>query len=512
MKRIITLFAATLLGFSQMMADPTAQTIPGNLDLSNATYSSGSWNGTNTTDITVNGTATYLLNNTTAQAYKITINAVSKNANAQMRVTIKNGETTVSERTITTFATGGWTDYQDFACITSVLPVVEGLTMEIKFLTNQTNIKSINFAAASSADIQIPTDYTHPFDPVFAEINASGNANAKVTTSGQFDSFKHGNTASINFTNTVEQFYKISFDAATKLTDVKAKFTIKQGETVIDETEEVAITQGATDNNGWSIYNSHSTHTTKKIPTGNYTLVISFLKSSGQATYNAKNISFTALDNVALNESTDYTPEAKFANVALTRSIAANKWSTIVLPFDIASSDITTIFGSGVSVAELSSGDASTLTFSTTLTDSKMKANQPYAIKVTSNFTSATINGVTIVNETPTQSISNWNFVGTYSSTTVPTDSYYFKSNKLYISSSEHTTSIKPFRAYLTYNGTPAPALNFVIDGNVTGIAHISADGQINLEEGAFYNLNGQCVSQPTKGLCIVNGKKVIVK
>lgn len=505
------------MAFAQMMADPTptAQTIPGNLDLSNGTYSSGSWNGTNTTDVPTNGTATYILKNTTAQAYKITINAVSKNANAQMRVTIKNGETTVSERTITTFATGGWKDYQDFACITSVLPVVEGLTMEIKFLVNQTNIKSIKFAAATSADIQIPTDYTHPFDPVFAEINASGNTNAKVTTSGQFDSFKHGNTASINFTNTVEQFYKITFDAATKLTDVKAKFTIKQGETLIDETEEVAITQGATDNNGWSIYNSHSTHTTKKIPTGNYTLVISFQKSSGQATYNAKNISFTALDNVVLNESTDYTPEAKFANVTLTRSITADNWSTIVLPFDIASSDITTIFGAGTSVAELSSGDANTLTFTTTLTDSKMKANQPYAIKVASAFSSKDISGVDIkvpASTPPTQTVGYWNFVGTYSSTSVPTDSYYFKDNDLWKAGGSGTTNMKPFRAYLTYTGVGTPAPNFVIDGDVTGIAHISADGQMNLEEGAIYNLNGQRISQPTKGLYIVNGKKIIMK
>ena len=218
-----------------------------------------------------------------------------------------------------------------------------------------------------------------------------------------------------------------------------------------------------------------------------------------------------------LNQTTDYTPvNANGVKVALPRSIAKDNWSTIVLPFDIASDDITTIFGAGASVAELESGDASTLTFSTTLTGSKMKANQPYAIKVASDFTSATINGVDIkvpASTPPTQTVGDWKFVGTYASTTVPEGSYYFKSNKLYQKGASGTTTMKPFRAYLTYTGgSPAPALNFVIDGETTGIAHINADGQMNLEEGAVYNLNGQRVANPTKGLYIVNGKKTIIK
>lgn len=227
--------------------------------------------------------------------------------------------------------------------------------------------------------------------------------------------------------------------------------------------------------------------------------------------YNIKNITFYKR---SLNEGYDYIPVAATGvDVVFTRGIKAGNWSSIVLPFDIASGDIATVFGDGTSVAELKSGDASTLTFSTTLTDSKMKANQPYAIKVASDFTSATINGVNIVAGTPTQTVGDWNFVGTYSSTTVPTGSYYFKSNQLYQKGASGTTSMKAFRAYLTYTGgAGAPALNFTIDGETTGIAHISADGRMNLEEGAVYNLNGQRVSQPARGLYIVNGKKYVIK
>ena len=273
--------------------------------------------------------------------------------------------------------------------------------------------------------------------------------------------------------------------------------------------EELVITSG-------SDYATQTLKLTSPITSGLKQIRFDFVKPAGDGAsdnflFNFNNVSFYKR---SLNEGYDYTPVAATdVDVVLTRSITAGKWSTIVLPFDIASGDIATVFGEGTSVAELSSGTENTLNFNTTLTDSKMKANQPYAIKVVSDFTSATINGVTIVNDTPTQTVGDWNFVGTYSSTTVPEGSYYFKSNKLYQRSAGHTTTMKPFRAYLTYTGgTPAPALNFVIDGDVTGIAHISADGQMNLEEGAVYNLNGQRVAQPAKGLYIVNGRKVVIK
>ena len=194
-------------------------------------------------------------------------------------------------------------------------------------------------------------------------------------------------------------------------------------------------------------------------------------------------------------------------NVNLTRNITPGNWSTIVVPFAV--SNVESVFGTNVKVAELSSGDATTLNFSTA---TSMTANKPYAIKVKNGeYTSPkAINGVNIVNGTPTQSITNWDFVGTYSNGTITAGDYYFKDNQL--RKATGTQTIKPFRAYLHYTGSGSTAPNFVIDGETTGIAHISADGQMNLEEGAFYNLSGQRVATPTKGLYIVNGKKVIIK
>ena len=71
-------------------------------------------------------------------------------------------------------------------------------------------------------------------------------------------------------------------------------------------------------------------------------------------------------------------------------------------------------------------------------------------------------------------------------------------------------------KAYLPASAVAgAPSLDIVFDGdngsdNTTGIENLTPI--LSESEGAVYNLNGQRVAQPTKGLYIVNGRKVIVK
>lgn len=217
--------------------------------------------------------------------------------------------------------------------------------------------------------------------------------------------------------------------------------------------------------------------------------------------------------NLVLGESSAYnkcriaTNDGVERTVELTRSIKADKWSTIVLPFALTEGQITAAFGSGVKVAELASSTETGLTFNTV---TAMAANQPYAIKVSSDFADATINDVTIAKAEPQQTVSNWTFNGTYTSTTAPVDSYVFSGNQLRKVTADNVT-VKPFRAYLTYSGaTPANELEFILDGDATGIAEVR--GQMEDGRCDYYDLQGRKVAQPTKGLYIVNGRKVIVK
>ena len=72
------------------------------------------------------------------------------------------------------------------------------------------------------------------------------------------------------------------------------------------------------------------------------------------------------------------------------------------------------------------------------------------------------------------------------------------------------TGTIGANKAYLTYSGSGAPSfLNFV-EGNVTGIEMPKAE--TTNSDAEVYDLQGRRVANPTKGLYIVNGKKVVIK
>lgn len=67
-------------------------------------------------------------------------------------------------------------------------------------------------------------------------------------------------------------------------------------------------------------------------------------------------------------------------------------------------------------------------------------------------------------------------------------------------------------KAYLPTGEVPASAKEFLMiveDAVVTGINEVQAENSVN---GPIYNLNGARVSNPQKGVYIMNGRKVIVK
>ncbi len=201
--------------------------------------------------------------------------------------------------------------------------------------------------------------------------------------------------------------------------------------------------------------------------------------------------------------------------VAVKRTIAADKWSTIVVPFDMNNSQITTAFGSGAKVAQLTGFENGELQF---MTASSINANEPCLIKVASDFTSATVSGVNIVEGTPEKtSIEGVDFIGSYAATIdIPasdaTNSYYFISNsQLYKTAASGTANtLKTLRAYFKVPTTgEGRELTFTVDGNVTAIRNLTP--ALSQGEGAWYDLQGRRISQPQKGLYIVNGKKVFV-
>ena len=69
--------------------------------------------------------------------------------------------------------------------------------------------------------------------------------------------------------------------------------------------------------------------------------------------------------------------------------------------------------------------------------------------------------------------------------------------------------SIDAFRGYIRSSSGSLARLNVNFDDETSGIETMNREP---LTVNQTYNLSGQRVSQPTKGLYIVNGKKVVVK
>ena len=69
---------------------------------------------------------------------------------------------------------------------------------------------------------------------------------------------------------------------------------------------------------------------------------------------------------------------------------------------------------------------------------------------------------------------------------------------------------INPFRAYIKPMGAGARSLDMEIDGYATGINQITTVDKDGTQQ--YFDLSGHRLSQPKKGINIVNGKKVVIK
>jgi len=89
------------------------------------------------------------------------------------------------------------------------------------------------------------------------------------------------------------------------------------------------------------------------------------------------------------------------------------------------------------------------------------------------------------------------------------------KNNKLGFYAVSDGSTLSACKAYLPLpttqlpSGTGARQLTMVFDDETTGIQQIQSDVKSN---GDYYDLKGRRVSTPTRGLYIVNGKKVVIK
>lgn len=230
-----------------------------------------------------------------------------------------------------------------------------------------------------------------------------------------------------------------------------------------------------------------------------------------------------------LNENNTDAPEAASGvNVRVTRSLRANVWNTICLPFAMTADQVQAAFGEGTQLGDFTSWSVDDADEPTAITVgfssvTSIDAHHPYIIKIAGDedMGSFIVENVNILEEEEAKvtvkdaNNKNGYFTGTYTNnTTVPAKSLFLNNNKFLYSTGE--TKSKAFRGYFKffytiadYNNNASARMYIVLDGEATAVE--TAKSQ-DVETGVYYNLQGVAVENPGKGLYIKDGKKVIMK
>ena len=248
---------------------------------------------------------------------------------------------------------------------------------------------------------------------------------------------------------------------------------------------------------------------------------------------------------IVLDETSTTAPEAATGvNVRVKRTIKADVWSTICLPFDMTEAQVKSAFGDDVELADFigiesttdADDDDNIVSISVNFDEaSAIEANHPYLIKVSAPVSEFSVENVNIDSEEEPsvdkdkltigsgknkQTYYN-RFVGTYvANTVVPNMCLFLNDNKFYYSTG--TTKMKGFRGYFDFYDVLSDVedeldveskIRLVFDSGATAINEISTPKVL---KGAVYNMNGQLMGTDVdmntlpKGVYLVDGKKVV--
>ena len=229
-----------------------------------------------------------------------------------------------------------------------------------------------------------------------------------------------------------------------------------------------------------------------------------------------------------------YTAGTK-GNVTMKRTIKANEWSTLVLPFNLTKANATAIFGSDVQMAkfagfEVDYGDDEenitplgiTINFISYSIPARgnLPGGTPILIKTSLNITEPfSLDDVTLTNGIIEQSESDeydtpGKFTGSLVKTTVPADGLFLNGNKFWYSTG--ATNIKAFRGWFELGAVLDKETDFgvkmyvYVDDDETSIEGLEGEQVIRDD---VYDIMGRKVSKPEhKGIYIVGGKKILFK
>lgn len=244
------------------------------------------------------------------------------------------------------------------------------------------------------------------------------------------------------------------------------------------------------------------------------------------------------IDNVVvLDENALLVPDATSDNVDIKvlRTIKANQWSTICLPFAMSAEKLKAAFGDDYELDYISNcesetdGDGNVTGINVTFTKrtTALQVNRPYIIKISKDITEFEVNAkinpsdaykteVTKEDDETGEDVLVCSMTGNLKAgTVVPKNSLFLSDNKFWYSVGK--TKLKAFRAYFTFNDVLSSL-------NGAGVKMFFGDAETRVndingdEEESVYDLGGRKLADGKsdahirRGVYIVNGQKVVVK
>ncbi len=251
----------------------------------------------------------------------------------------------------------------------------------------------------------------------------------------------------------------------------------------------------------------YTTHSFKNIPEGDYYIKFELWNATLDWVYGF----VLAPETEALVLAETVAPEALTAGVqdVELKYTVKEGWNTIALPFAV---DDLSVFGEGAKAYKLTSYNDGALSFEPI---TALESGMPYVLYVeTAAEANGNFNfkGVDITATEPaTVGFNDAKFVATYApmAAGTMTGKYGVVPSTGKIQKGGANATMKGFRAYFELPAGTNGA-RMIIDGeDVTAISSIITDAE---NGNAIYNLNGQRVNASTKGVYIINGKKMIIK
>lgn len=285
----------------------------------------------------------------------------------------------------------------------------------------------------------------------------------------------------------------------------------------LEESDVTAYTNTITIEDGYAdIYSSGGAHL--RYNSANDQARFRYYKSSSYSSQQAIQLyKLVTLPAVTFSENdaeaTTITTNAnKLVNATLERTLSNTYWSTFSVPFNVTAEQIAEALGT-VELREFDGSEGTVIKFQEATT---IEAGHAYLVKPAATVTNPVFNGVTVVNTTGKTDESNgYGFVGAVIKKTLKTDQtelFLGTDAKFYYPESDAVATMKGLRGYFVVPaGTKTSKLSVDVEGSgiATSINSMNIEG---MGDGNIYNLNGQRVNAPQKGLYIVNGKKVIIK